>query len=352
MKKEDLSEALGQISAHYVSEAMLGADAAQARAPRPRPLLRSALVAAGIAGVLALTAGTVFLLLPVARNYFGQSAQSVYQNNSQILNLSQTVDGWTMTMTDCIGDDNRLYIGMEVTAPKGTMLNAQGTSGAGLGVKDAENGFNLPYDFASATISVDDEAAKPMAWYVSQIPDASETDNHLRFIFWANCREPLDGKKISLTLSKIMHGGSIHDESAICDFDGTWSFQDIKLDLADQSVRLKPNVSVPVLDTTATLTELTVSPISVMVYFEGTGLIGQHQRYPYGAHIEVPTITLYDKQGKVMPLESKYAPFGSRAGSGSNNETGELKIVQGYETFIDLDALARIEICGVSIPVK
>ena len=45
----------------------------------------------------------------------------VYQKNSQILNLSQAVDGWTMTLTDCIGDDNRLYVGIEVTAPEGTV---------------------------------------------------------------------------------------------------------------------------------------------------------------------------------------------------------------------------------------
>lgn len=44
-------------------------------------------------------------------------------------------------------------------------------------------------------------------------------------------------------------------------------------------------------------------------------------------------------------------PFGSRAGSGDNNATGELRIVQGYETFIDLEALDRIEICGVDIQI-
>lgn len=328
------------------------ATAGEKPVPRPRRVLRTGLLVALIAGLLTLAAGAALLMAPVLRTYFGESGQYVYQKNSQILNLSQTVDGWTMTLTDCVGDDNRLYIGMEVTASEGTVLDAQGAWGAGLGVRDVDSGYNIPYQFAQEMISVEAGTEKPMAWYVNQIPDESETDNHLRFILWANCREPLDGKCISLTVSKIYHGGSTSDGTAIYDFDGAWSFQDIKLDLADQSIRLKPNLSVPVLDTTAILTELTVSPISVMVYFEGSGLIGQQQRYPNGFNIEVPTIVLYDKQGKVMPLQSRYAPFGSRAGSGSNNETGELKIVQGYETFIDLDALDRIVVCGVSIPIK
>lgn len=352
MKKEQLSEAIGEISARYVSEAMMAVDTAQVAVAKSRRMFRTALVAAVIAGLLVIVAGAVLLLAPVLRNYFGESGQYIYQKNSQILNLSQTVDGWTLTLTDCVGDDNRLYIGMEVNAPEGTVLDAQGASGAGLGVKDVESGFNIPYDFAQEMISVEAGTEKPMAWYVNQVPDESETDNRLRFILWANCRELLDGKRISLTISKICHGGSADDEAAVYDFNGAWSFQDIKLDLTDQSIRLKPNLSVPVLDTTATITELTVSPISVMVYFEGTGLIGQQQRYPNGNNIEVPTIVLYDKQGEVMPLESRYAPFGSRAGSDSNNETGELKIIQGYETFIDLDALGSIEVCGVSIPIK
>ena len=105
------------------------------------------------------------------------------------------------------------------------------------------------------------------------------------------------------------------------------------------------------LDTTATLTEVTISPVSITLCFQGKGLIGQCQRYPNGTNITDPTIVLYDREGNVMQMETRYAPFGSRAGSGDNNTTGELRIVQGYETFIDLDALDHIEICGVDIQI-
>ena len=107
MTQERISEALGEISLRYVEEALTDVNQHTAR---PRGLFRAGLVAAVIAGLLMLTAGAVFLLKPVLRTYFGESAAYVYQKNSQILNLSQIVDGWTMTLTDCVGDDNRLYV--------------------------------------------------------------------------------------------------------------------------------------------------------------------------------------------------------------------------------------------------
>lgn len=328
MTRERLSEALGEISSCYIEEALTGAEG---RAARPQRLFRAILAAAVIAGLLMTTAGAIFLLRPVLQTYFGASAPYVYQKNSQILNLSQTVDGWTMTLTDCIGDDNRLYVGIEVTAPEGTVLTEQGSP--------------LPYGIEEIDIDVSEGARHPGAWYISQIPDDSETDNHLRFVLWMNCQESLDGKAISLTLGKLSHG------NGSCDFNGSWTFRDIELDLADQSIRLEPQVSVPVLDTTATLTELTISPVSITLCFQGEGLIGQCQRYPNGTNITDPTIVLYDHEGNVMQMETRYAPFGSRAGSGDNNTTGELRIVQSYEAFIDLDALDHIEICGVDIQV-
>ena len=348
MNKAQLSAAIGEVDSCYVREAML----THTITPKSKRMFRVGLMAAVVTGLLIIAAGAVCLVTPVLQSYFGDTAQYVYQKNSQILNLSQTIDGWTLTLTDCIGDDQRLYIGMEVTAPEGTVLNGTGGSAAGLGVKDIEKGFNLPYDFSKYEITVEDGTEGPIAWYVSQVPDESEEDNHLRFALWVNCREPLDGKIISLTVSKIFHAGSPRDGTAVYDFDGTWTFQNIRLDLADQTIRLEPNVTVPILDTTAVLTKLTVSPVSVMVCFEGKGLIGQNQRYPNGTNIEDPTITLYDKDGNVIELETQYAPFGSRGGSDEDNETGTLKIVQNYEAFIDMDALDHIEICGVVISLK
>lgn len=90
MTQEWLSDALGKIDLRYVDEALAGADRCAAK---PKGLFRAGLAAAVIAGLLMLTTGAVFILKPVLQTYFGASADYVYQKNSQILNLSQTVDG-------------------------------------------------------------------------------------------------------------------------------------------------------------------------------------------------------------------------------------------------------------------
>ncbi len=51
--------------------------------------------------------------------------------------------------------------------------------------------------------------------------------------------------------------------------DHEWIFEDVKLDFPDQTVRLTPNVEVPWIDGTTTVTRLEVSPLSVRVDLEG-----------------------------------------------------------------------------------
>ena len=77
MTREQLSEALGEISPSYVEEALSGETTHTAR--RPKELFRTGLAAAMIAGLLIITAGAVFLLKPVVQTYLGTSSSYVYQ---------------------------------------------------------------------------------------------------------------------------------------------------------------------------------------------------------------------------------------------------------------------------------
>ena len=313
---------------------------------RPKRVLRIGVLVAVIAGVFLITAGAVSIILPVLQNYFGESAPYVYQKNSQILNRSQTVDGWTLTLTDCVGDDNFFYMGMELMAPEGTILDEIGAGGVGMVGKDMEKGFSPGYNFKQCQVIGEDGIA--IFGYINQVPDEDGADNKLRFVLWGECDTSLLGQNITLDIGELRHD-VFAKTAAEFDFAGSWHFDAIKLDWADQTIRLKPNLSVPVLDTTAMLTEVTVSPISVMVYFEGEGLIGQQQRYPNSYNIADPKITLYDKKSNMMQEESGRAPFGIRTCSSADNNTGKLRIVLSYETFIDLEQLGSIEVCGVQV---
>lgn len=85
-----------------------------------------------------------------------------------------------------------------------------------------------------SSITVESGTAHPMASYINQIPDGDATDNHLSFVMWVNCREPLDGKAITLAFENIFHVLPGPAGTKISDFDGTWNFDNIKLDLMDQ----------------------------------------------------------------------------------------------------------------------
>ncbi|MFQ7854836.1 MAG: DUF4179 domain-containing protein [Flavonifractor plautii] len=61
--------------------------------------------------------------LPVLRSYFGDSA--AYQQSAAELGQSVTKDGWTVTLTDCVGDDRNLWFGLEIAGPEGTVLDAE-----------------------------------------------------------------------------------------------------------------------------------------------------------------------------------------------------------------------------------
>ena len=56
---------------------------------------------AALIGVLVLSVGAAVTVSPVLRSYFGDSA--AYQQSAAELGQSVTKDGWTVTLTDCVG---------------------------------------------------------------------------------------------------------------------------------------------------------------------------------------------------------------------------------------------------------
>ena len=59
-----------------------------------------------------------------------------------------------------------------------------------------------------------------------------------------------------------------------------WTFEDVKLDFPDQTIRLTPNVEVPYLDGTATLTKVEISPLNTLVRIEGGSCYDHHKQFP------------------------------------------------------------------------
>lgn len=317
---------------------------AETSAPRPRRGLRAALAAAAAVCLLTVGAAAVVAGLPVLQEHFGSAAG--YGQSSAPVGKSVTSGGWTMTLTDCVGDDRYLVLGFELTAPEGTVLDPE----------------TWRDNYPEETLSFPGlDGGQAWQWY--EAADSDPTDNRRQFVLWIEHMsgepdgESINGAEMELKLegvgSNIFISEDRWEHVSLCD--ETWDFGALTLSYPDQALRLEPNVTVTVLDVPAVVTHLTVSPIGVDVWLEGEALRGHNQRYPWGQCMSLPEVTLYDKEGNA--LEPDYCtPFGVRGGSGCNNGDAPglpcIHINQSYGYLLDMDSLDHVVVCGAAIPLS
>lgn len=297
--------------------------------------------------VAALTVSALAVGLPVLREHFGGGAG--YEQSSVLVGRSVTSEGWTMTLTDCVGDERYMVLGFTLEAPAGTALDQKEEYCPG------EYQVKFPKEVG----------VRAKQW--RQLADDDPADNRLQLGLWIEniqdqVGEPgLNGQPMRLRVERLQYPSwdpEAGDWKDITVSDGVWDFGTLTLEYPDHTLRLKPNAPVTVLGVPATITHLEVSPIGVDVWFEGDALKGHDGWFPWpGQCINEPEITLYDKRGNALEPD-KHTPFGIRGGSGCNgnpNVTEEdegpfiLNIIQSYGYLLDMDQLDHIDICGVSI---
>ena len=227
-----------------------------------RLIIGVAVAAALTTGALAAAVGGGLMGYFEARTPEDQStlAEGIYQ-----LNRSETYNGWTVELTDCIGDDSNVYLWVDVTAPEGTAL----TPPEGGWISSSFQA-ELPEDVSAA-----------MMTSLTALPDEDAGDNRISFCLELNSLDGnLRGQTVDFTLEPIVdvwwtdsgteyaaqHNGSELTEAIR---DHTWVFEDVVLDYPDQAVRLTPNLEVPYMDGTATLTKIEITPLTTTVRIEG-----------------------------------------------------------------------------------
>lgn len=314
--------------------------------PRPRRALRTALLAAALVCLLAVGVGAAVVTLPVLQAHFGGGGG--YDQAGAPVGKSVESRGWTMTLTDCVGDDRYLVLGFELTAPEGTALDREDYRFLG----------DRPQFLGQA---------KPSAWQMRQLEDEDPGDNKLRFGLWIeNIQDEigdpgLNGEPMELRLQTLQYpfwDPAVGDWTNVTVFDGEWDFGRLTLSYPDQALRLEPHTPVTVLDVPAEITYLEVTPIGLNVWFVGDALKDHDGRLPWpGQCVGEPEITLYDKEGNAL-IPDKDTPFGIRGGSGCNGnpnipeqEYYFLNIIQSYGHLLDMDQLDHVEVCGVTIPL-
>lgn len=343
MAYERLRRTLDQVKPSWaqeetILEALLAEPARQKKSPR-----RYAAVAAVAAMLLVTCTVAVALGLPVLFAHFGGGAG--YAQSSMFVGKSVISDGWTVTLTDCVGDDRRLYLGFAVEAPEGTVLDEEYTP-----LEDI-------VEFSSGK--------RCSASYWTELEDGDPADNKMRLALWMEYiqYEPGEPGLLGETMTLRLEGFGAYVDVEPLDSgkvkevrlsDGVWDFGALDLSLIDRTIRMEPNVPVTMSGLPAVVTYLEVSPTGVNVWLEGEGLRGHEALFPWGSCINAPEIVVYDKAGNA--IDQGQPPFGKRGGSGcaSDPEPPDLpciNVIQTYENLLDMENLDHVDVCGVTFPL-
>ena len=304
----------------------------------------SAIAAVAAMLVLVTSAVAVAFGIPVLSDYYNNSTG--YQQGSVVLGESVTKNGWTITLTDGVMDEYNIYVGVEIRAPEGTVL-------------DAESGYHFTeWDLGIPAMEIGNSGG------VEQVDDEDPTDNSIQFIYRSSYvmrdNQSLDGERFELKLGGLYHNGEWNEDSksftTIYDCEETFNFS-TTIALPEKTVCIRPNMPVNTLDVEATITQLEITPIGVYVYIEGDALKGHHSWVPknapdgwYGC-VEYQEIILYLTDGTAIPLMEGIDGSGCSGGT-DTSENGYLHLARRADTLIDMDTLDYISICGVEILLR
>lgn len=329
--------------------------------------LRQAAVIAAAVCLLTSAAVAVVAASPTLRDsVFGEGGG--YEQSSAFIGRSIEKNGWTLTITDCVGDDLDWYLGLELEAPEGTVL-------------DEENYF-FGEDQNDITLDFPDLKADGGQKGLRQIPDDNAADNRLSFLvharafaFFDGSTGSFNGQRVRLVFPGLSHenGTWIDEETGwefelISDCDEIWDFGTLTVSYPDSTIRLEPNLPVTTLDVEAAITEVEISPLSVRVLIEGDALKGHHSWVPrnapdgYYGCMEYQEIILYSEDGSEFSVVCEDSDLSGSGCSGGTepSEDGYLVLRRTYgrtlngipSRLVDVDSLTAISICGVVIPLR
>ena len=360
--KQEYNRAMEQVRLSPEGEArVLQALEAQAQSPRRKQRRDPLIAVLAAAAALLMGAAAVAGLSPVLEHYFADTPEeelSLLGAGAYPLDISQSYEGWTVTLTDCVGDDHNVYIGIQVEAPEGTALELP------------DHSVNGGFSFEHSRFDLEDPHGT-YSWTLAQREDPDPSDNRLWYVLEANIVDPFQ-RQATIELSDLHDfwywppevSGSWQrqerSETTRAVQGHTFRFEDVPLDYADRTIRLSPNQEVQLLDGTATLTSVEISPITVGARVEGGACVRHHEAVPFdGSCDSLLSITLHMRDGTQLQAgkagvgggcsddpEDASTPFGAFiANTYYYSGMGE------PARFIDPAQVEAVEVCGTIIPV-
>lgn len=314
------------------------------RTGRPLGARRIAAVAAAACLLSALSVAAVAQVVgdPTLGNAF-TGDQAGYDQSSGIIGRSVERDGWTVTITDCVGDDFQAFLGVEVTAPEGTVLDAEYYE------IYMDNAYGKDYSGTSKG-------------FLYSLPDADPTDNKIQLIYdWYTTNGVSNHLNMKLRLVDLTENHGYDWDERNWDRrmvkEGSWDFGWISVDYADSAIRLAPMVEIPDagLDSALVLSEIVISPVGLYLRFDGPEPYRVDWFDSWFTPNVCDTIQVLDADGNEIFLDDPtfYGPGGTyRCFTDTTNAMNSAGCTEPAQlNLIDPDRIGSVSVAGIMIPV-
>lgn len=223
-------------------------------------------VVIGIAAALILTVGA----LAAAMNgtwgglfsFQSLEEQELLKKMTYEVGQTKTVDGWEVTLSRCAGDDRMLYIWVEMRAPKDFV-------------------YEPPEEYLDLYTEWDLEAKNGEGIYGSGTSKFT-WDEETRTITYCSgwpTHNSVVGETADIILKPLRWDGwnwETEEWVKLPLWEENIVFEDVELNYPDETIRLTPEIEIPYLDGTTTLTQLEISPFRAFARVEGGSCYQHH----------------------------------------------------------------------------
>lgn len=313
----EYNEALDALCFTEEEQAMLTKKLEQAAQSAQRPRKRRhprrvVCIAAAVACALTVTAAAANSLAPILQGYFADSTPAAKQTLAESvlpLDLEQSHAGYTVRLTECIGDDTRIFFGGTLTIPEDTHeLNTLNQMIGKLYLGDNE-----------------------------QLYGSSKLQGQ-----WEQYNEETRTLPFTIEYPVYIDISSPNAKLDISGLDELFTFHFI-LDYDLPAVTLYPNIETvfPYQEETsvpAHLSEIRITPFSISLYFTGDVDASDFPRGDLGS-----SVLLYTVDGTSIPVVST----SKDASGGAANLEEHLHL----DSLLDLSQISYIEVNGIRIDI-
>lgn len=327
---------------------------------RALTLRRAAAVAAAVCLISALGLAAVagFVGEPSLRDVLGGDSAG-YDQSSGFIGRSVECDGWTVSITDCVGDESFCYIGVEVEAPEGTVLDGD------YYLMDAEFDSDMLH---KGNGGGRDSLLRPL-------PDDDPADNRVRMVYeWSELGAGLSGARVRLRLTnfyeQLDYNWEENDWNKEYLSRGQWDFGWMTADFADnvRHIPLAEDIPIEGGDGLLLVDEVVISPLGVSFSFANKPWSVDWCDAWFYPMLE-ETVAVLDADGNPLPIYCSRSGQDIDAGK-PYRDYGEAAIYAGWtcyyrfgeqqtgcpsrESFmvVDLERIAALTVGGTTIPLQ